>query len=58
MTSRRKCQVCKGEGRVWLPLPAELLAFYDDEVKRWAAEGAEIKSLFRCDACDGSGFSA
>jgi DnaJ-class molecular chaperone len=49
------CRTCGGAGRVWLPMPDEILVFYGPEVKAEKDKGAELTTVFRCDECAGTG---
>lgn len=57
MSSPKKqpCKVCDGSGQVREMLPDTLLDFYGDEVRQAKADGATIKTVFRCDHCHGTG---
>jgi hypothetical protein len=56
MAKDQPCSACDGTGSVWLEMLESLYDFYgEEEIRREIAEGAVIKTVFRCDECGGTG---
>lgn len=54
--TRPECQRCDGSGRVWEAMPLSIATFYGAETQKAVAAGEDVKTVFRCDDCNGTGF--